>query len=174
MPHWEKARGAQLFESVASNEQERNNLKLLTKKNSFFPKLQFLWATAAHNKSKEKAYTELSIFFIFPFETWEYFLQAFGRTMLAGPSLPVKLSFGNHHQWAWKRVQCYGNELVTIIFLLALTQFLLLEFWKARHEFQRKNELTILNSQLLITDNPNLCLEWHTQTSSWTSGHTLS
>lgn len=72
--------------------------------------------------------------------------------MLAGPCLPVKLSFGNHHQSAWKWVQCYGNELVTIIFLLALTQFGLLEFWKAGHDLQRKNELTILNSQLLITE----------------------
>lgn len=77
------------------------------------------------------------MFFIFPFETWDYFLQAFGRTMIAEPCLPVKLSFGNHHQSAWKWVQWYGNELITIIFLLAHAQFVLLGFWKAGHELQR-------------------------------------
>jgi len=85
---------------MASNEQERNDFKLLTKKNPFFPKIHFLWAITAKNKSKVKTYSELSIFFIFPFETWDYFLEAFGRTMLAGHCLPVKLSFGNHHQSA--------------------------------------------------------------------------
>lgn len=155
MPHWDRAREAQLSESVASNDQEQNYFKLLTKTNTFFPKLDVLWAIAAHNKNKAKTYTELNIFFIFPFETWDCFLQAFGRTMLARPCLPVKLGFGNHHQSAWKWIQCDRNELITIIFLLALIHIVLLEFWKAGHELQRKNELTILNSQLLITEQYN-------------------
>lgn len=82
-----------LPESEASNEQKQSNFKILTQENQILQSYSehFLWVIVAQNKSKAKAYSELNIFFIFPFETWDYFLQAFGRRVYAGPWLPVKI-----------------------------------------------------------------------------------